>query len=164
MCKPSRKTVVKCIFYRRFLEFVSRLNPKFNCPSEKTIRTRLIPDIFSKINSRVKCLLETHVTDYASLTTDLWTSCSHDSYISLTLHFLDESFNQKMAVLSCMSFEADHDAENVLAKIEEKLNEFSSRQEKIHLFVRDNAANMVAAFNLSSYNHVGCFLHILQVS
>lgn len=35
--------------------------------------------------------------------------------------------------------------------------------QKVHVVVRDNAANMVSALGESIFDHVGCFLHILQV-
>ena len=142
---------------------MSRLNPKYNIPSAKTVRTKLMPEMFTKVMGHVKKVVETEVGDHASLTTDIWTSEANDSFLSLTLHYLNAEFQPKMVVLDCIPFNAEHTAENILHLIEEKLDPYQL-SDKIHFFVRDNAANMVGAFNISSYGHVGCFLHILQVS
>ena len=147
----------------RFLEFVAALDPKFDCPSSKTLRTKIMPEVFAKVNDHVQTIVRESPFEWCSMTTDIWTSASQDSYISLTMHYLDQNFQQKMVVLACMPFEEDHDAANVIGKIEQKLSEFTTLAEKLHVFVRDNAANMIAAFNLSDYNDVGCFIHILQV-
>lgn len=122
-----------------------------------------MPDMFDKVLDHVRSVLQTEVGDHASVTTDIWTSDAHDSYLSLTLHYLNSEFQPKMVVLDCIPFNEEHTAENILRLIEEKLDPYQL-SDKIHCFVRDNAANMVGAFNISSWSHVGCFLHILQVS
>ena len=33
--------------------------------------------------------------DQISVTTDIWTSCAQDSYMSLTAHFIDKEFERK---------------------------------------------------------------------
>ena len=126
------------------------------------MRTKLVPDMYEKVRNLVKNVVASAVGDWASLTTDIWTSDAKDSYISLTLHFLNDSFEQKMVVLGCFPFNAEHSAANILKMVEENVAEFDIT-DKIHCFVRDNAANMVAAFDISVWSHVGCFLHILQV-
>ena len=110
----------------------------------------------------MKQVLATELGVHASLTTDIWTSEAKDSFISLTLHFLNMDFEQKMVVLSCFPFNVSHAAESILETVTEKLNVYEVA-DKIHCFVRDNAPNMVGAFDISTWNHVGCFLHILQV-
>lgn len=122
-----------------------------------------MPDMFEKVQGHVQTVLQTEVGDYVSLTTDIWTSEANDSFLSLTLHYLNSDFQPKMVVLDCLPFNEEHTAENILSLIDAKLHPYQL-SEKIHCFVRDNAANMVGAFNLSSWTHTGCFLHILQVS
>ena len=73
-------------------------------------------------------------------------------------------FQQKMVVLGCFPFAEGHNADNVFAKLNQKISDYPHLTDKIHAVVRDNAANMVAALNLSPWDHIGCFLHILQVN
>ena len=110
----------------------------------------------------MKQVLATELGVHASLTTDIWTSEAKDSFISLTLHFLNMDFEQKMVVLGSFPFNESHAAESILETVTEKLNVYEVA-DKIHRFVRYNAPNMVGAFDISTWNHVGCFLHILQV-
>jgi hypothetical protein len=126
------------------------------------MRTKLIPEMFEKVKGHVMTIVETEVGEHASLTTDIWTSEAGDSFLSLTLHYLNSDFKPKMVVLDCIPFNSEHTAENILCLIDEKLDPYQL-SDKIHLFVRDNATNMVGAFEISPWTHVGCFLHILQV-
>ena len=103
------------------------------------------------------------VVDWASLTTDIWTSPSQHSFISLTLHYINEAFEQKFIVLGCFPFDCSHDADHILDILLAKINQYDSLHDKIHMVVRDNASNMVSAFEKSSFQHIGCYLHILQV-
>ena len=121
---------------KRFLAFIEKLNPKFGVPSSKTLRVKIIPDVFSKLKGHVQAVIEDSVCEWVSLTTDIWTSHSKDSYISLTLHYIDKTFHQRMVVLGCFGFATEHDAENIYRKIEEQLEEYPSLTTKVHTFVR----------------------------
>ena len=60
----------------------------------------------------VEAVVDYYYMLYASLTTDIWTSRSQHSFIiSLTMHYLDESFEQKFAVIGCMPFDDTHSAD-----------------------------------------------------
>ena len=43
------------------------------------------------------------------------------------------------------------------------LKEWGIKKEQVHLFVRDNAANMVKAMRDGSFDDFGCFTHTLQL-
>jgi hypothetical protein len=63
-----------------------------------------------------------------------------------------------------LPFDESHEG----SAIQEKMNlngivvEYGLFQ-KTHLVVLDNAANVVTALGTSQFNHIGCFLHILQL-
>ena len=101
----------------RFLALLESLNYKYNCPSEKVIRTTLFPAVFSKVKDRVNSILSSHLGDSVSLTTDMWTSKTHNCYIGLTMQYLDEKFRPKMMVLGCFPFSESHDAASTAVKM-----------------------------------------------
>ena len=98
-----------------------------------------------------------------ALTTDLWTSKTHHCFISLTMHYLDDKFRPKMMVLGCLPFADDHDAASIWSRINTIVNDYNIGY-KIHLIVRDNAHNIFSALEHSDWDHVGCYLHILQLA
>jgi hypothetical protein len=69
-------------------------------------------------------ILETEVGENASMTTDLWTSPTNNSFISLTLHYLDADFQQKMVVLGCFPFDETHEASAIQEKINGTVEEY----------------------------------------
>ena len=148
--------------HSRFMHFLEKLNPRFDCPSEKVLRQKIFPKVFDKLKGHVVSILETEVGVNASLTTDLWTSPTNHSFISLTLHYLDAVFQQKMVVLGCFLFDESHEGSAIQERIKGIVEEYGLFQ-KFHLVVRDNAANVVAALSTSQFDHIGCFRHILQL-
>ena len=92
-----------------FKLFIEGLNPKFNLPSEKMLRQSIFPSCYKKLQWHIKSLLDKHMIDgIYSITTDIWSSKSSDSYLGVTCHFLDKDFVQKMVVLRCFPYNASH--------------------------------------------------------
>lgn len=73
--------------YPQFCEFINSLNKRFTILSEKQIKTKLITDLSDKIQFHVKKAVDLHSADggYFSITTDIRSSLSRDSFISFTL-------------------------------------------------------------------------------
>lgn len=46
------------------------------------------------------------------MTTDCWTSRNTESYITITVHFIDTNFDLKSILLSCHSFNESHTSEH----------------------------------------------------
>ena len=86
-----------------------------------------------------------------------------DAYMALTIHFIKKAtWQRKSAVLQCLPFAESHTAENLLLVLESAFSEYKIR-ERLHLVVRDNAANIVKAVNDGRLKHVRCFLHGLHL-
>jgi len=86
-----------------------------------------------------------------------------DSYMAVTAHFIDKStWSRKSVVRECLPFPEKHSAENISKAIDRSINNYNLNG-KVYLVVRDNAANVVKAMDVSGLNHVGCFLHALHL-
>ena len=88
---------------------------------------------------------------------------SNDSLLSFTAHWLTESFEERSAVLHAEPFNESHTGENLCTKSNGMLKEWGIKKEQDHLFVHDNAANMVKAMRDGSFDDFGCFVHTLQL-
>lgn len=106
-----------------FQSFVRFLNKRFQIPSPKLLRTSLIPGLYLKVQWHVFEALREHVNDEGtfSLTTDMWSSPSKDSFMSLTLHWIDATFKQRMVVLRCIRYNTKHSAEKIAAGLTGRL-------------------------------------------
>ncbi|CAJ0748021.1 18796_t:CDS:2, partial [Entrophospora sp. SA101] len=73
-----------------FRNFINNLDPLFQIPSVKAIKP-LIHNAYSNITIKFQDKLA--AVNYVSLTTDLWTSRSQQSYIAITCFWVDEILN-----------------------------------------------------------------------
>ena len=77
--------------------------------------------------------------------------------LSFTAHFLHNG-NRRKVVLSVMELDSDHNSDYLASKLTEAI---SARQleGKIHVGVRDNAANMICAMYIVHRMDHRCQLH-----
>lgn len=74
------------------------IEPRYSLPSRKYFVEKLLPKIYYEVKSRVKS--KTDGVSHFSFTTDAWSaSTGKCSLLSLTAHWLTESFVKKSAVL-----------------------------------------------------------------
>ena len=144
-----------------FQEFVGFLNKRFTVPAEKSIRQKLIPELNLKIQYLVKCTLDRNVDSVYSLTTDIWTSPSNDSFMSITAHWIDNEYHRRFVVLRCVPYNIAHTSENLAVSLKNICNEWGLKN--IHAIFRDNAQNIVRGVIEADFKGVGCFCHILNL-
>jgi len=144
-----------------FLEFTKKLQPLYTPPSRKLLTTKLLPDQYNVIYLKLKYMLE-NVND-VSITTDMWTSDSTRSYITVTCHFI---FNDCLysPVLATEEVKESHTGENIASALSNIFNEWNISN-KIVTIVSDNGANIKHAINnhLLKYHHP-CVAHTLNLS
>jgi len=119
-----------------------------------------MPATYDKIASKVRQLMAD--VEWISFTTDGWTnpikSCS---LFSFTAHFLQQSTRRKV-VLDAMVLEEDHTGAYLASKLTDAARTWSIGT-KVHMGIRDNAANMVSAFRIAQIDDFGCMAHTLQL-
>ena len=68
-----------------FRNLIYKLNPRYHCPSRKHFSEKELPQLYTYVrDAKIKPQMEE--VSHFSITTDLWTSASHDPYLSLTMH------------------------------------------------------------------------------
>ncbi|XP_049268966.1 zinc finger BED domain-containing protein 6-like [Rhipicephalus sanguineus] len=92
---------------------------------------------------------------------EIWTSCTTESYITVTCHFLKD-ITMRSAALSTAVFQGAHTAQNVTDVIGGVLEDWGIRQ-AIVAFVTDNNKRMVLAARLLGFEHLVCFAHTLNL-
>lgn len=110
----------------------------------------------------MKVKMQLSRAEWTSFTTDVWSNptkmCSPLIFIS---HFLDGPFSRKV-VIGTMVFEKDHNVDYLASKPTEAIVKWHI-QSKVHVDVRDSAANMVSATRHANIMNIGCTLHTLQL-
>ena len=99
-------------------------------------------------------------------TTDLWTSRSGDSYISLTTSFIDHKWKMHRWTPFVRYFPGSHTGERIAIKLDSMIEELKLDDESIIKYsVNDNAANQKKAIRDSKYLiEYNCDLHTAQLA
>lgn len=133
---------------------------RYKVKSEKYYRTTLMPATYDKVVKHVKNLLQE--ATWISFTTDGWSNPTKScSLLSFTGHFIHDAVRRKV-ILNAMVLEEDHDGNYLASKLCEAMTKWEIT-EKIHVGVRDNAANMKVAIRVAGVTDVGCMSHTLQL-
>lgn len=110
--------------------------------------------------------------DYVSLTTDGWTSRKNESYLTVTVHYINKKMQMKSRVLSTFSSDKNHTAHNLQQMLLAVTDSWGITN-KVVACVTDNAANIKAAIlgsaslklaPIKGWRHVECFAHTLQLA
>ena len=100
--------------------------------------------------------------DYCSITTDLWTLCTTMGFITITCHFITNTWELKSLVLETIHVDASHTTENVSSALLKVANEWNIT-EKVSCAITDNANNVVAAVKITGWPHLPCFAHAINL-
>lgn len=143
-----------------FRAYSKGLNPSYEIIGRKQLAQKLLPEKFEEVKLFV--MNEVQKAKSVSLTTDCWTDSSSVSYITVTLHYVDDNFKLKTYNLETSTFTERHTAENLLNFLKLLCNEWNITN-KVKLVLSDNAANIVAALRLSDWSSMGCNAHKLNL-
>ncbi|XP_065323078.1 zinc finger BED domain-containing protein 4-like [Gordionus sp. m RMFG-2023] len=159
-CDHQPISILEDIGFKRLLH---HLCPNYKIPNRKYFSQGVIPDIYEKLSEKIR--KEILVDDsFLSFTVDIWTiNSGGDSHISLTCHYINQNFQQINRVLNVKTFNESHTAINIAQILEEIINYWGIKKNKIHLIIRDNAPNITLAMKNGKFQSVSCFAHSLQL-
>ena len=139
-------------------KWLKGLQPKFDLPSEKTVRVKMIPELYDKVQFFIKEILERDLKECA-ITTGAWTSSQQDSLMSVTVHFVTPEVDRKMAVLRALPFNKAHTSDVIKDQICRVLHDWGLPTPIVVL--RDSAANISKA--VRDMNGIPCYIHTVQL-
>ena len=119
-------------------------------------------DTVNKVFSIIQELKKTN--KYFAVTTDLWRSKNMMTFMSLTVHCVDENFRLVKMVPFIKYFENSHTGKNLKLKLDQMLNALNLKDAKITA-VCDTASNNKLMLKLSpGINAYFCNIHKLQLA
>lgn len=144
------------------MQLLKTLDPKFTPLSASQFSRVVIPTLYEQTKSKVKDSVTK--ADYLSVTTDAWSGCHNRSYISVTIHFIDPSWNLKHYCLQIQEITESHTAVNLADDLRSSLEQWETL-DRVVMITTDNAANITnAVVNELKLPHFGCVGHVLQLS
>jgi len=136
--------------------------PRYTLPSDKFLRTTMLPELYDAVTAAVTSVLDT--AEHLSFTTDGWTTAQcTDSLLSITAHWIDNYWQQQSALIAACPVRGSHTPANISTLIKENLSKWQLSQDKVHVFLRDNAKNMANGLRDAGVASVPCFAHTLQL-
>jgi len=124
--------------YPELRTWKSYLNPEATLVSSNTIKKDILR-IFGR--EKNKLMGELHnIMSRICLTSDLWTSCTTEGYISLTAHYVDSNWKLSTKILNFFHFPPPHIGFELSKKINECLHQWGI-EKKIFSTTLDNASN-----------------------
>ena len=142
-----------------FQNFVQCMDPRYETPSRQTL-TRSIPDLYEEIKGKLQKELDS--CKYVAVTTDIWTSLQTKSYCCVTVHYITMDWLIRSALLETFEFDTAHTAVNIRSELLRVASAYNLA-DKIVCAVTDNASNMVSAIRETSWRHLPCFAHSLNL-
>ena len=112
-----------------FQSLVRLLDSRYQLPSRRHIRRSLLPDMYTTRAGEIK--RELLQISHVALTSDLWTSRTKESYLTITCHFVTSTWELKSLVLETFGFEKDHTAENIAASFQKNRGKNGEFPEKL---------------------------------
>ncbi|CAG9788197.1 unnamed protein product [Diatraea saccharalis] len=143
-----------------FQEYSKALNADYQLPNRKQLAL-MVDEKYKLVSESLKKELENIY--HLALTSDIWTSDSNKSFISLTAHYIYE-YKLKSVVISTSEIQIQHTAENIALAIQEVMDQWQISS-KVVTIVTDNAAAMKKAVSecLTKRNHF-CVAHTLNLA
>lgn len=81
----------------------------FVLPSEKRLRTTMIPQLYKTVQFTLLEVLKEVMGDaYFAVTCDIWSLLALDSYLGVTVHFITTYFKGEHLVLRCLPYDDSH--------------------------------------------------------
>ncbi|KAJ8896266.1 hypothetical protein PR048_001610 [Dryococelus australis] len=109
-----------------FVNYSKNVEPRYSLPNRKVLSTKLLPEICS-----AQCIV--------AVTTDMWTSDSALSYLTVTMHFVSEFSETSLhsLVLNTVPMTDSHTGENIASSLEKVLCELNILHKTVGI-VTDN--------------------------
>ena len=139
-----------------FQRFVTYLDKTFNHKTASTY-SKQMSKFAQEVLGDVMEAIEELCDASANITTDLWTSRARDSYIAITVHFVDKLFRLHRWTPFCSSFTDRHTGENIQEVIDMNLEDKLKLPNSLPKWgTSDNASNMIKAINRYLFTLLVC--------
>ncbi|XP_050322582.1 E3 SUMO-protein ligase ZBED1-like [Bactrocera neohumeralis] len=143
-------------------KLIHELDPRYKMPSKTHLRNVLLKNEYNSLKETLKAELQ--IVESVALTTDGWSSRANESYLTVTCHFVTESFELASKILSTNQLitPTNHSAVNIADTINNVVTEWGL-QGKVVCVVTDNDATMKKACELLKIMHIPCFAHTINL-
>lgn len=146
-----------------FRAMVEALNPRYQLPHKDYFSRTAIPELYERTREQIAAKVKKE-SQYFSATTDLWSSCTSDPYLCLTIHYIDSEWNLQSHCLQANYMPEDHTGEHLQDALTTSFTEWGVDSTKLVAITTDNGSNIKLACELLTWMRVSCFGHNLDLA
>lgn len=157
---------------QHFRELILELDNRYQLPSRQTISTQIV-SIFTEKQTAVREMLQ-KMNQKVSLTVDMWSSCTNQAYLAVTIHWIDEDWRLRHFLLDLLPFKETHTGIHIADQLLQLVEDMDIGT-KILSLTTDNASSMITCgrtfiqylqdnYQNSEVEHRRCAAHILNLS
>lgn len=145
-----------------FKHLLHVLDPRYQIPNRKLFSKKQIPALYEKVRREIAESLSK--AERVALTMDGWTSCATASYVTATVHYIDDEWVLQNHVLQTRVLNEAHTGNNLAVLLQGICREWKIGDKRPAL-VTDNAKNMILAGASAKMDpHVCCIAHTLNLA
>lgn len=143
-----------------FRDFVAALDNRYELPLKKTIMKTMIPELVEEIKHKVK--LDVVIASYFSLSVECWKYRETQSYLTVSAHFIKDSWEMSSIVLETFDC-ADERTETNLASNLKRITDEWGITDRVVALLSDSPDEVVSSASLvNGWEELTCFGHILN--
>ena len=146
-----------------FRGMVGMLNPRYQLPHKDHFSRYAIPALYAEVHDQVHEDLQKEMK-FFSATTDMWSSCTIDPYLSFTIHYISSSWELISYCLQVHFMPEQHAGENLELALTSTLQEWDLDEKQLVSITTDNGSNIKLACTLLGWSRVSCFGHNLDLA
>ncbi|XP_058249716.1 E3 SUMO-protein ligase ZBED1-like [Hemibagrus wyckioides] len=159
ICKDMRPYSV--VENTGFREMINILEPRYKIPSRQFFSEKYIPELYQSTKEELQ--LKLSQCTRVAFTTDSWTSCLTESYVTITAHFISMNWQMQSFVLQTRILNKAHTSSNIGELLRDACSEWTIA-DKSPALVTDNARNMIGAGKVAGFTpRITCFAHTLNL-
>ena len=146
-----------------FCTMVEALNPRNQLPHKDFFSRTAIPELYERTHKQVAVKAKKE-SQYYLATTNLWSLCTSDPYLYITIHYIDSEWNLQSHWLQANYMPEDHTGEHLQNAFSTSFTKRGLDTTKLVAIATDNGSNIKLACELLSWMCVSCFSHNLDLA
>ena len=132
-------------------------------PHKDHLSRLAIPSLYEITKEDVQHKITNQMGNF-SATADLWSSCTSEPYLCLTIHYVDSTWKLRSHCLQAHYTPEDHIGESLQDALSITLQEWHIDSQKLLSITTDGASNIELACKMLGWLCLSCFGHNLDLA
>ncbi|RXN21998.1 zinc finger BED domain-containing 1-like protein [Labeo rohita] len=145
---------------RGFNHMLKVLDARYVVPSRKYFADVALPHLYNTTREKIRSELEE--MQVYSATTDLWSSRTMQTYLSLMVHYINTNWTLRSICLQTAYFPDNHTGEIIAHGLKDALSSWGLSEERLVCMTTDSSTNIIKALKDNNWPSLQCFGHRLH--